>query len=941
MDYLDAIRVASGGEPEDVSQQRSSWTDVIAQSAPPPKEEDERGTAQRLGLARPFGKLDETVRGALDKMKPGLGSLLVSGKPSWISTFAAQLLPDYEKAVKEGKTTGEQLTNILKTTPDILTGGQDFLGEAKKAGEGDPWAIANMAGVPLMLGAPIIKPIKYALGKTGEGLKAVDSLISSNPLYKKVGEATGDVTSWLWDKAKPAANYLVDPSISITDRFGAAHKLDDVLGNLPSVTVGALQKMGSATIEGGATFLKKFQPAIDRLGNTEAGIIREGRAQAQLAIREAELLGDASATMALPEKLDVFRGMRGERLGALEVAASNALIDSHKRLAKLRLNPEFVKEMDDNLGTLLTGLLKGPADILTDPHARALLEDVSREAKKSGYWEKFFTTEGMRTRRLLKEVIENPAVEREMTLLARRIYELPALTPELASRAAREASNAWITKRLQALKGADAVTSPFYKDGYVRAVSSSETPGKNEFAWSGLENLWVKKDVALELTSIRDTEKWAKGYINSMLTSPWKTMKIAMSPAAQVRDAFTNIIQNDIAGLPVYRMDIYGQAIKGLRGSATKFLGTALDRHYKDFVRVTGGGGQFAKTELSKLESVWKYDTPWWQVPYKLLDITSEPFKRMRNANDQLFKFAFYLHDLEQGVPKQQAAWNAMKATYNYSEITPAVGMLRSTILPFATWTSKVIPSTIEAAVKHPLRVGKWFGFYKMAQQEAFDKVGITEEEWEKLKIQWPDYMQKGAYLLLPWRDEKGRLNMMDLTYIVPGIGDVIQMTGQGVWSTVFQHPALTIAGDLRSGKKFTGEPITYDWKPVGLQARDYASHIWESLMPSWSGPWGADWKRYAKTMSDEPGAKTVSQTIASQFGAKIQPLDKEKLYRMHAAMRDIHLSEMNTNLNRELRATTSHEKRQKLIRDFVKGRQDFLKDSISPRKSWVDRLVD
>jgi hypothetical protein len=376
-------------------------------------------------------------------------------------------------------------------------------------------------------------------------------------------------------------------------------------------------------------------------------------------------------------------------------------------------------------------------------------------------------------------------------------------------------------------------------------------------------------------------------------------------------------------------MDIYKQAATGMWKNHDT---------WKDWIRQTGGGGMFANNEMAALASKFKYDLEYKDIPELLLSQASKYPKNIYNANEQLFKYAKYLHNLEKGMRKSEAAADAMIPTFNYGEITPAVAKLRSTFVPFATWTTKVIPYTFEMMVKHPVRVGKWFAMFYGMQHYALEKAGMSEEEFEVYKKQWPEYMQKGAYLLMPWRDSRGRLNMVDLTYMVPGIGDMKEMVGKGLWESFFQHPALTLPAQLLSGKEFSGAPYRHEWQTPVMKRIADGKHIWQSLMPSWFG--GTDWNKYMKVASGQPGAMTMGQALASQFGMKMQPLDDEYMFKLHNASQRIHLTEMTIEMKKEIRLAGSDpqvlagiksldEKIQEISEEYANIRRAFLTDGM------------
>jgi hypothetical protein len=720
------------------------------------------------------------------------------------------------------------------------------------------------------------------------GLQSADALID-NPVTQKAQQLWEKT---IWDNmVSPVKNYLTNPEASLLERTPLPNKLKEYLGR----TATPVQKLGRFLTE-------KVQPGIDRAPGGAASTIREGRAQEALLAREGEALGSAALDLPLIERLDLLRGIRGEPAWKLAPGARTLLGDYRRRVQRLDLDPELVKDFSQKQAELYTKMLKSPENVLVDPTFRTLLEGIEHSVPD----DTFFRNSAIR--KSLKKVISNPTTTDDTIVALKELYQLPATTPEKALEAARFASNAYLERSLQSLPVGQEVVSPFQRPGFVKSD------------WHGLKGLWVERNTNLELEALAKIEQYSHGIFNRYFTTPWKTMKIILSPAAQIRNTFTNFLLNDIDGLPVWRLDVYHEALKRMG----KMQDTSV-QGWKRFARETGGGGTFARNELTQLESKWKYATHWYDLPGKFVEAGAKYPKAIYNANEQLFKYAKYLHNLEKGMAPREAAHQAMKATFNYAEITPMVGFARSHFMPFATWTSKVIPFTFEQAVKHPLRVGKWFGMFALLQNHAIQRAGMDQEEWEDYKKRLPEYMQSGLYLLMPWRDSKDRLNMVDLTYVVPGIGDMREMTSRGIWEAVFQHPATTLPADLLRNKKFSGEPIRYDWQPFSVRRWNDMAHIWESAMPSWFGPWGTDYKRYMRAMQEAPGAQTVEQALAAQFGFKIKPLEASQVTRAEISSRRRQEGEMAIEMNKELRKTQDPEERALIIQKYAAYRRQLL----------------
>lgn len=839
----------------------------------PRKAKDIRQTMwEKMGIAQP--------KTAEEMDRPTEASLL--------SKVAAMALPNIRDNA-ESLTTKGVMPAVRGLGEAVIKGTAEIpMGEApeetvRKASEGDPMTI-GMLGL-MGGGGRVVSPIlKGGLKTIGKGAE----LLNTNPIAKKWGYAVDK--GW-----SNAVNYLTMPEKSLLADTRLPQQFKDYAANVMT------------PVQRGGEFLRKhLQPAVERLNPSAQSIIRKAKADASVLVAEEERVGGmlANPEFGLKDKRDFFKIMRGSSMRGASPRVKELVRESRDRMSSAGVDPILLKTFNEKKAALYTKMLDAPQDVLSSRHTKTLMETIDSSIP-DGTWFK----QG-KVRKAISDAISDPGTSDAEAKLLKEMFQLPATTPEVAMEASHVAMNAALKKNLLSLKGPEQMIS---------APGMKPPPGWVPATWKDMakEGYYMHPDLALELDSYYKIQNNAKGVFSKYFTSPWKTMKIIMSPAAQIRNIFTNFMLNDIGGLPAWRLDIYRQAVAGMAKSHDT---------WKDFSRLTGGGGTFSHNELSQLSTAWKYNTEWYDMPNKVLEKASKYPKEFYNANEQVFKYAKYLHNIEKGMGKAEAAADAVIPTFNYSEITPFVSFARSHLMPFATWTSKVIPYTFEMAVKHPIRVGKWFAMYEGLQTYALQQAGMSEEEWQEYKKQWPDYMKKGVYMLMPWRDSRDRLNMVDLTYMVPGIGDMREMTGKGIWGSMFQHPAITLSSDLLTGRTFTGEPFRYDWQSPVMRRYKDIQHVWQAAMPSWFGPWGTDYKKYMKVLSEQPGAMTMGQAIASQFGAKMQPLDDEMIQRLHNSMQRIHLTEMTNEMNKELRmAGGDDEERDKILNKYAEIRQAFM----------------
>ncbi|MBV6343573.1 hypothetical protein HWQ67_18545 [Candidatus Magnetobacterium casensis] len=403
--------------------------------------------------------------------------------------------------------------------------------------------------------------------------------------------------------------------------------------------------------------------------------------------------------------------------------------------------------------------------------------------------------------------------------------------------------------------------------------------------------------------------------MNRMFLSPWKTSKLILSPAAHFRNTMSNFILNDWGGLPFYRLDIYKQAAQELKSKGKLF---------RELQRETGMGGSFSVAEIEQVTGGMKYGANGLDHALSLFDrnFAVSKMRNMYNVEEQWFKMAKYIWNKKQGMQQYEAAMDAMKWTFNYGEITRATAAIRGTAAPFFTWTSKVVPLMAETALKHPVRFAKWPLMFQGMQAAAIENQNINDEEWGWIQSILPDYIKEGAFFLLPFRDQKDRLQMLNMTYIMPGLGDMMDIWRDPA-SSFLGSPFLTMSADILRNKTFMGTPIYYDWETPGGKFAKSLAHIWQGLVPNFPAiPGTIDFEKMYDTINNTPDSMTWGQIAASQLGLRMTPINVEQMARSRQALDDIHRAEIGSQLKRELRGATSPKQAQAIVEHYSRLRE-------------------
>lgn len=185
--------------------------------------------------------------------------------------------------------------------------------------------------------------------------------------------------------------------------------------------------------------------------------------------------------------------------------------------------------------------------------------------------------------------------------------------------------------------------------------------------------------------------------------------------------------------------------------------------------------------------------------------------------------------------------------------------------------------------VKHPFRLGKYYLIPWFLTKYSLDQVGMTEEEFQQLKAQLPDYIKNGWYMLLPYRDDKGRLQLFNLTWLIPGLGDIADINtalASRDPSEAIQHymqnPFVNLTAQVMRNERNTGAPIYNEYDPPATKYLKLMGFIWNQVGPTWA-PGGTDWNQIYKAYM-EPGSPyslTPWQAAAAQVGLKVTPVDE------------------------------------------------------------------
>lgn len=809
------------------------------------------------------------------------------------------------------KVAQESVTGETQPTATEIIAGQEFSPAVR--------AMTHAAEAGVLMSPTVTRVVG---GATGKLLKGID-VITAKPLSK--------------------LSKAADPYVSLLYE----NKLVQGIANIPVPGT-------ASTIEGGRTLRELFGPAVTRLSSSEeevkkyAGstfrealalkrisssvhrsISKELDSMSLLGRREFTKLEGRPTPLANAEKYardaynkalrstdpDVarFAETYRARADALKEASDAATRISREIAYETKIPLKFDAPFRESLYKKIGAKFEGD-----NPAVRQLFDPEYAHFTRTGFTKQ--------TKKAMKAVIEDPGVSNDFKQLLKDLYALPARSARDVWEASKEAEMLFIKQRFLAEKGLLSATK---KAGYVEGTHSIFTMPKEMQLATGRSKFFVPRDVELQILDMAKLEQYASKE-GAKWMSLWKSGKTIMRPAYHIRNLFSNMILADWGGLPWYRGDVYLKAIREMQSSSTR---------WKEFIRLTGGAGTFTHDDLGLIYGAVAGSQTGMDVVWRLFRKGMGGYKyspaNIQNAEENLFKFAKFIHSTEErGLSAAEAILDAQKYLMNYGEASVAAGWLRSgmgvmSAMPFATWYTKIIPLTVDTAVKHPLRFSKWLMFGAAMQNHALGETGISENEWEEIKRDMPDWLRKGVRILMPWRDNQRRLNLFNATFLMPGIGDLVELknlvsvTSPG--GLQVPNPVISVITALASQEKSSGAPLYNDWEDFTVRTAKAFTYSVEQLMPSAMPGFGTDWNLYQKIIDEEKGAPTIEQAVLSSLGFKMVPLDPKTMKSKSIALARIHEQEIGAQLRKELRGVKTHEERQKVIEKYKRYKKKVI----------------
>jgi hypothetical protein len=214
--------------------------------------------------------------------------------------------------------------------------------------------------------------------------------------------------------------------------------------------------------------------------------------------------------------------------------------------------------------------------------------------------------------------------------------------------------------------------------------------------------------------------------------------------------------------------------------------------------------------------------------------------------------------------------------------------------IPFMTYYYKVLPRLLEVLVKRPWKYLPYVALPQLFLHWFAEVNDVDEDDAKQLTKALPDWIKKqGSALLMPYKDEEGRWQVMDFSYVLPWslpVGTISDL-GEGEFgealksSGVFGGPIPNLAIAMKTNKDpFTGRDIVPPGATPKQEVVSRLSYLYNLSVPGWATDSGFVGKMLDAINEDIEKNSGMGKTILTPgqatlrlFGANIYPLEPSK----------------------------------------------------------------
>lgn len=188
---------------------------------------------------------------------------------------------------------------------------------------------------------------------------------------------------------------------------------------------------------------------------------------------------------------------------------------------------------------------------------------------------------------------------------------------------------------------------------------------------------------------------------------------------------------------------------------------------------------------------------------------------RIYEMGDQIYKLGVFAQEIEKGASAKEALHSANRLFFDYSDVPTSVKYIRDWgVIPFISYTYKLIPRMVDFAVNNPHRLVLLLGTLDLANKvimtqewgEDFEDVRAWQQDvmpdWMNRKV-WGN--QRGGLLTGQKRNEFGNeySQWLDYSQVIPG-ADLLNDGGIFRGLPFGSNPFISIAYGLAANKDAT-----------------------------------------------------------------------------------------------------------------------------------------
>jgi len=441
---------------------------------------------------------------------------------------------------------------------------------------------------------------------------------------------------------------------------------------------------------------------------------------------------------------------------------------------------------------------------------------------------------------------------------------------------------------------------------------------------SGVGSGWEGTIARLASWALPARPSEAINWYTRELLGRWKFLHTAGNLPTQLRNMVTNGALTYLVG----KIDAKDLPRAWARG----FMAVARNTdEFKQALKLHPGfSSTWSSSELSLLRKIaGEMEDPGTAMGRALNAIAKGPGKaehimsRTYELSEQVAKMSVYLHWVEKGLAPRAAANLAMKAIFDYGDVSRVLNWLRRYgMAPFITFPAKAAVGLGQGILEQP---GKF-----TALNRAIRGVGYANADDEATMAAERQYMtpeQRGSLMRLPIKTKEGETRYAEVGYYLPW-GPFEKGVG---FSWLDTMPVARVIEDIaRNSSSFTGRQIYNPdipqdkWPAISLYLKDWIGPRW--IMTGIGRVGAAIAGKPVQRGFAGPAAADVPWTAAQEIGGlrtqgiSPKPLKSRQKVAFRKTEESLRGDLVKQKLARKAGTITpeEYERRKKLIRDLI-----------------------